>query len=92
MVSLRVPPIFMPCTPSSQPAMTWRAPSENSKGSLRSLLESNLRSVGQPARVMHGNHLPGTGFGAFADNHFFDDKAAGRGDLTHCFRSRNVDG
>jgi hypothetical protein len=23
---------------------------------------------------MHGNHLPGTSLGAFADKHFFDDR------------------
>jgi hypothetical protein len=34
---------------------------------------------------MHGNHLPGTGFVALANNYVFDDKAAGRGGLTHAF-------
>jgi hypothetical protein len=33
---------------------------------------------------MHGNHLSGTGFRAFAYDQFFDDKPAGRGGLTHC--------
>ena len=41
--STRVPPTFMPCTPSSQPRMTWPAPRPKRKGSPRSLLLSNLR-------------------------------------------------
>jgi hypothetical protein len=42
MVSTRVPPTFIPATPSSQPRMTWPPPSANSNGSLRSFELSNL--------------------------------------------------
>src|ERR671926_438313 len=42
MVSFRLPPTFMPATPSSQPLMTLPRPSGKSNGSPRSLLESNL--------------------------------------------------
>src|ERR1700674_4164211 len=42
MVSLRLPPTFMPATPSSQPLITWPAPSLKRNGRLLSRLESNL--------------------------------------------------
>ena len=41
MTSLRRPPTFMPCTPWSQPAMTWPTPSLNRSGSPRFQLASN---------------------------------------------------
>jgi hypothetical protein len=42
MVSFLLPPTFMPCTPSSQPRITWPRPRPNWNASLRSWLESNL--------------------------------------------------
>jgi hypothetical protein len=42
MTSVRLPPTFMPATPSSQPAITMPEPSEKPNGSLRSRLESNF--------------------------------------------------
>jgi hypothetical protein len=42
MMSLRLPPIFMPATPSSQPLMTLPAPNGKENGSLRSRLLSNF--------------------------------------------------
>src|ERR1700687_930980 len=42
MVSLRLPPTFMPATPSSQPLITWPAPSLKRNGRLLSRLESDL--------------------------------------------------
>src|SRR3989338_8470801 len=42
MVSLRLPPTFIPATPSSQPLMTCPAPTRKEKGSLRSIELSNL--------------------------------------------------
>ena len=53
------------------------------EGFVAILARIEFRAVGEPARVVHGNRLPGAGFGTFADNDFFDDKAAGRGGLTH---------
>src|SRR5262249_17722262 len=51
MNSFRLPPTFMPTTPSSQPLITLPAPSRNSNGLLRSWLESNFLSsfASQPA-------------------------------------------
>jgi len=49
MRSWRLPPTFMPATPSSQPLITMPAPSLNSSGSPRSSELSNfLPSVSQP--------------------------------------------
>ena len=49
MISFRLPPTFMPATPSSQPLITWPAPSWKANGWLRSRLESNfVPSFSQP--------------------------------------------
>ena len=53
MISLRLPPFFMPTMPSSQPWITSPFPSVKLKGWLRSQLESNLRpSRSQPVYCM----------------------------------------
>jgi len=49
MVSLRMPPTFMPATPTSQPLMTIPCPNWNSKGWPEFLDESNwVPSVSHP--------------------------------------------
>src|SRR6266536_39111 len=49
MISVRLPPTFMPTTPSSQPLMTWPPPSAKENGRPLSLELSNfLPSLSQP--------------------------------------------
>ena len=45
MTSWRRPPTFMPCTPWSQPLMTWPTPSRNRSGSPRLYDASNSSPV-----------------------------------------------
>jgi hypothetical protein len=76
MVSLRVPPTFMPATPWSQPWITWPRPSANANGSLRSRDESNfdplISVIVEPAGVMDGDALAAGGGLALTDDEIFD--------------------
>ena len=77
MVSLRVPPTFMPCTPSSQPLMTLARAERKHERVVAVLARIELLAVGEPAGVVHGDVLAGGGCGAVADDDVFDDQAAG---------------
>jgi hypothetical protein len=70
MVSTRVPPTFMPCTPSSQPRMTSPPPRPKQRAGRgpcccrTSCRGCCWRGVVEPAGVVHTHALAGHGFGA----------------------------
>ena len=67
MVSWRRPPTFMPCTPWSQPAMTWPTPSWNCSGAPRFQRRVELLAGGEGhAHVVDGDGVARLGDRAVA--------------------------
>src|ERR1700683_3621752 len=59
MRSWRLPPTFIPITPSSHPLITWPAPSRKSNGLPVPIELSHFFSVGEPSGVIDFDVLPG---------------------------------
>ena len=79
MTSRRRPPTFMPCTPWSQPEMTWPTPRRKSSGAPR-LYDASNSSPGRVghADVVHRHGAAGGGLRAVALGQLDDLEVSGR--------------